>query len=628
MFRTILYLMLSCFCTAIVAQTKTDGTAPLAKEIKLSDTSIMDYAPALLSPGSQPVPSSEYGTKKADLYKKRIEAQKAKKKSGNGDEAVSPKILQQFEGNPTSSSPADNDVAVGLDGKIISAVNSNIQIYKENGDSILRRTLSALASSLGSFTFNSDPRLLYDPLSDRFVIVWFTGSTSTTNKIIVGFTKSNDPAGAWNFYTLNGASFNDSTWSDYPIISVSNKDLFITFNQVKDNIHWSVGFKQSVIWQIDKQKGYDGDPLKYTLWSDIKYNGGYLRNICPAKYQTASPDSNMYFLSVRNVAESNDTIFLLEINNTYASGKAQLKQKVLKSPVKYGFPPNAFQKKIGGKTQQLMTNDARVLAAIYENNQVHFGLNSILKPDITATVMLGSIKNVNTTNPKVETKLLDIPGYEFGYPSMAYTGTDALDHKIAFSFSHCREDSFPGTSVIYKDAKDNFSKLLVVKEGLTHIDAIPPGNPGYPEDTIERWGDYTNMQTLHQIPNQVFLTGSFGKNNRMATWLAKLEVNDTTKGTKPTSSVNPKNSNAALELFPNPIKDNMFQVKFELSDKEYLYFDLYDNAGRRVAKLLESKGNAGQNEFNFRTNDLSKGQYFLQIKGNKNTNISKLVFIE
>lgn len=212
-------------------------------------------------------------------------------------------------------------MAVGLDGTIVSAVNSNLQIYNSNGVSIATRSLAALASKLGTFTMNSDPRLLYDPQTDRYVIVWFTGSLSTTNKIIVGFTKTNNPADSWNFYTLNGASFNDSTWSDYPIISLSNKDLFITFNQVKDNIHWSVGFKQSVIWQLDKQKGYDGDPLKFTLWSDIKHNGGNHRNICPAKYQTASPDSNMYFLSVRNVANSNDTIFLLEINNTYASGK-------------------------------------------------------------------------------------------------------------------------------------------------------------------------------------------------------------------------------------------------------------------------------------------------------------------
>jgi len=75
-------------------------------------------------------------------------------------------------------------------------------------------------------------------------------------------------------------------------------------------VSWTVGFKQSVIWQIDKQNGYNGMPLQYTLWSDIKYNGVPLRNICPAKYQTTNMGTNMYFLTLRNVASSNDSIFL------------------------------------------------------------------------------------------------------------------------------------------------------------------------------------------------------------------------------------------------------------------------------------------------------------------------------
>lgn len=621
MLRTILCLIVFCFGSTLVAQTKTDGAALLAKEIKLSDTAIKDFAPNLNLLDQQPIPASEYGNKKEELYKQRIKANQAKKKSGNGDEAVSPKIIQQFEGNLASSIPSDNDVAVGLDGTIVSAVNSNIQIYNSNGVSIATRSLAALASKLGTFTMNSDPRLLYDAQMDRYVIVWFTGSLSTTNKIIVGFTKTNNPADSWNFYILNGASFNDSTWSDYPIISLSNKDLFITFNQVKDNIHWSVGFKQSVIWQLDKQKGYDGDALKFTLWSDIKHNGGNLRNICPAKYQTASPDSNMYFLSVRNVANSNDTIFLLEINNTYASGKAQLKQKVLKSPIKYGFPPNAFQKKVAGKIQQLMTNDARVLAAIYENNHIHFGSNSILPSDFTATVFLGSIKNVNSLNPKVETKLLDQPGMEFGYPSMAYVGENELDHKVVYAFSHCRIDSFPGTSVIYKDAKDNFSKLLIVKEGENLINQI--------SDSIERWGDYSNVQTLHQSPTQVILVNSFGKtNSRMGTYIAKLEINDTVKGIKPTTSILSNDKNHSIQIKPNPILDNIFQVIFELKEKEYLHFDIYDMQGRQVVKLLETAAHQGRNEFSFRPNDLDRGVYFLRIYGNKKTDITKKLVVE
>ena len=78
--KNLLILVFLFLSSIISAQTKTDGIVQKAKEINLSDTSIKDYAPALLSSGSQPVPSSEYGTKKAELYKKRLEAQKAKKK--------------------------------------------------------------------------------------------------------------------------------------------------------------------------------------------------------------------------------------------------------------------------------------------------------------------------------------------------------------------------------------------------------------------------------------------------------------------------------------------------------------------------------------------------------------------
>ena len=80
--------------------------------------------------------------------------------------------------------------------------------------------------------------------------------------------------------------------------------------------------------------------------------------------------TNMYFLTLRNVASSNDSIFLTEITDSYQSGNAQITQKVVTSPVAYGFPPNAVQKLYGTAQQYLMTNDARVLAAIYENNYI------------------------------------------------------------------------------------------------------------------------------------------------------------------------------------------------------------------------------------------------------------------
>ena len=81
MHRTIFCFIVFCFCSTLLAQTKTDGTAPLAKEIKLTDTAIKDFAPNLNSLDQQPIPASEYGNKKEELYKQRIKANQAKKKA-------------------------------------------------------------------------------------------------------------------------------------------------------------------------------------------------------------------------------------------------------------------------------------------------------------------------------------------------------------------------------------------------------------------------------------------------------------------------------------------------------------------------------------------------------------------
>lgn len=619
--KYILSIILFSLSLTIVSQTKTNGSAPLAKEINLSDTSIKDFAPALNSLESHPIPASEYGDKKERLHEQRLKNQAAKKKSSNGEKAEKPLLIRDTISTTASGTPSDNDIAVSKDGTVIIAVNSLIQIYNSNGSIHSTKSLQSLASSLGNFTYNSDPRLIYDQNADRFIIVWFTGSTSTTNKIIVGFTTTNDPRGNWKLYTLNGNSFNDSTWSDYPIIALSENDLFITFNHVKDNIHWSMGFKQSVIWQIDKNKGYNGDSLKYTLWSDIKFQGRNLRNICPAKHQEDVLHTNMYFLSVRNVDARNDTIFLLEITDSYISGQAQLKQRVMKSPVKYGFPPNAHQSKYNNVIQQLMTNDARVLAAIYENDYIHFGLNSIDSQEIKANVMLGTIKKVSSTTPIVETKLLDEPGLEFGYPSMAYIGLKPDDHRVIYSFSHCVTDSFPGTSAIYKNAKGEFSDLMILKRGTGIVNPILT-------DSIERWGDYSNTQRLYQTGNQAYLANSYGANNRMRTYIAKLETNDTVQATKPNSRIESIQDNSKAKIFPNPMLDKRFNVEFSLANSEYLYFNLYDFQGKLITKLIEKKGEAGKNEFSFRTNDLSKGNYLLVITGDQGTRISEALSVE
>ncbi len=57
-----------------------------------------------------------------------------------------------------------------------------------------------------------------------------------------------------------------------PDYRVKQAGLFITGNLLRDNSGWKEGFKQSIIWQIDKWKGYNGEPwyiisiMIYATW--------------------------------------------------------------------------------------------------------------------------------------------------------------------------------------------------------------------------------------------------------------------------------------------------------------------------------------------------------------------------
>ncbi|MEN9338691.1 MAG: hypothetical protein RIQ62_3 [Bacteroidota bacterium] len=584
-----------------------DGHSGAPRVINFSDPSIQDYEINLMAIDQHPIPSAEYGNLKQQLQIQRLAHQEQYGKTSSSLKtrglAPNPNIVKSVQGNTASSVPNDNDIAVSNDGKVISVVNANLRIYDDTLKTILNKSLTSLVSTIGVYTWLSDPRVIYDPASDRFVLVCFSGNVSATSTILVGFTQTNDPGGNWNFYTLNGNSFNDSTWSDYPIISVSDKDLFITFNQVKDSVSWTIGFKQSVIWQIDKQGGYAGTPLQYHLWSDIKYNGTPLRNICPAKNQSASMGNSMYFLTLRNVATSNDSIFVTEITDSYQSGNASLQQKVLISPVAYGFPPNAVQKYFASSGQQyLMTNDARVLAAIYENDRIHFGANTVNPAHANAGVYLGEIRDVSTTSPTVKADIFSNDTVEYGYPSMAWMGNNNSEHKVMYTFSHCYVDSFPGTSILYKDNNGNYSDVIPVKNGVSYINVLT--------DSTERWGDYTNIQKKYNTTDRAYLSGSWGKASGMNCWVAMVDNTDFTVGVS--DIVNQEED----ILYPNPVTDRV-NVRFSLETGGKTRFEIMDMQGRVVRLLLDTYTKAGRNDFSFCTQPLLPGNYVLRISGAK-----------
>lgn len=512
-----------------------------------------------------------------------------------GGGAVPPTVGKSFEGNTYSSSvPMDNTMAISNDGILVSAVNSTIWMYDVISDEWLYTgTLNQFSNGQFGFPSKYDPKVSYDPINDRFIVVFLRGSSPAHSKIIVAFSQTNDPTGNWNFYTLPGNPLQNNRWTDYPSIAHSADDFFITGNLIVPNEPWQTGFDGSLIWQIDKNSGYNGDDeLEATLFSGVEYGGAYVRNITPVGGLEAFAREEMQFLSNRNFALANDTIFIMTLAHTPPDTAFALSIEAVVSDQSYFLAPEARQ--ADGHTFD--TNDSRVLGAVLDAGSIYFVQNCLDTLSGVTGVYFGSIneQTMNATGTIISFPEDDL---DIGYPNISTHG----DSQYLISFVHTGPNHFAGTSAVMAGPPGTaYSTRVVLKEGDNYVDII--------SGEYERWGDYTGSQPLYNLPGNFWISGSYGtEDQKNSTWIAELGSMSFV-GTEEIK--NEISSNAVA--FPNPTTE-MISVKIEMPQAAIAQIDLFDSAGKLVSTLFNDRIKKGSNLLTFNIANLPTGTYLLRV---------------
>lgn len=531
----------------------------------------------------------------------------AEQSTGERATLEGPIVWRQFEGNAYNfGAPNDNDMAISNGGKVVSVINSTVNFYEENGTLLKSVSLQAFSDTLKLTAHKYDPRTLYDPLTDRFVVVYLSGSNDSTSNIVVAFSQSNNPMGKWNFYSLPGEPLLDTTWTDYPILTLTEDELLITVNALQNNKSWQEGFKQSYIWQIDKNDGYQGLALDTRLRSGIKYNGKPIRNLCPVQGGSRPMAGNVhYFVSDRNFAAENDTVFLITLTGSVSDPSPAIDVWVLKSESgKYGVPPSAHQP----STHTFETNDARILDAFIENGIIQFVGNSVNKPTGKAGVMHGTI-TMNTAVPHLKINILGHQNLEFGYPGIAYAGDGDADDD-AFIFVNHSSDTVPAGNSIFLYKNGEYSAPQRLKAGKSYVNVI--------SGKTERWGDYSGVQRKYNELGVAWVAGSYGYKKSQfellnGTWISQVK-SPLVFQTGVTETQPEENR---LKVYPSPLpKAQPVVVEFEAKKSGYADFTIYDMNGKAVHHLLTQKMKAGNNRFSFIPGPLKSGIYIIRISQN------------
>lgn len=506
-----------------------------------------------------------------------------------------PQLLDGYWGHLFAPGiPLDNHLATNGE-QVLIAMNTHFSMKNLDGSPIIGFSLDHFAADVGLEGNTFDPRVLYDPQTDRYIGVFLHGSESSDTGIGIMFSVSNDITGDWVVYALPGNPFSNTTWTDYPMITVTDTDLLITVNLIRDAEPWETGFDETIIWQLDKQNGYNGEDMNSVLWQDLAWDGKNIRNLCPMESADAEPEPNAYFLSNRNFDMENDTFFFVEMTGGIDDPSAELKIETLISPTPYGAPPNAAQS-VGA----LQTNDARVLEGYYHNGEIQFVGNTRNLDNNKAGIYHGTISDV-LGEKSFELQHIIPADLEIGYPGITYTGIDPDDRDAIIHFSHTSETVFAGVSAMYYDPEFGYSDIVVIREGDGYIDIL--------NGDVERWGDYAGSQREFLDPGLCFISGTLGvpsKHNRP--WVARLARPDFAL-----SSVD-LNSKTDVNLFPNPVNSRV-TVELNIPQSNLrVQALLYDNSGRVIEQVYNGIiRKSGETELSFETSHLAKGNYTVHL---------------
>lgn len=517
--------------------------------------------------------------------------------------AADPVIQNGYEGNiPGSSVPCDNTLAVSNSGIVLTARNSNYMIYDTNADTVmvdgpLRDFIPGVPGALNDF----DPKVIYDPMEDRFVLLFLLGNSPSGTYIVTCFQETSDPAGNWNVYYLDGDPLSTGHWSDYPAMALSESELFITINLLNPGGSWQTSFHQTVVWQIDKMTGYTGAATLTTqLWDNITEGGINLRNMHAVRGGIYPKGPSQYFLSNRNFAAQSDSIYLVEITNTMASGSASMNVTLLNSANDYFLAPSARQ----SISDSLQTNDSRVLGAIWENDQIHFVQNCMDTASGNAAVYHGIITGISSGSYSCVGSYITDPIRDFGYPNIAHIGETVTDDKYLISFEYVSPVDSAGTACIYHDGID-YSNVNVIRQGEGTLNRLT--------GTQERWGDYTGIHKKYNEPCSVWSCGTFARSDdSYGAWVAEIR----TQSASCNSSIGIEENETTVKeinLFPNPSVD-FVEVNFEMESANRAVIRIFDVNGKLIEDLYNGQVKPGKNVLSFSTYHLSAGQYHLTIQ--------------
>ena len=519
------------------------------------------------------------------------------KESTNGLLGIEPVIGASFQGNLTGGCPNDNTIAISNACTIVSCVNSNINIFNSSG--VLQRAVD-LYDFFNYFSFTipqniCDPKVVYDPNSDRFILFsQVCDGIAANSKLLVAFSKTNNPSSGWWLYSFTGNPRNDGSWFDYPRMGISNNEVYIT-----GNLYYQAGgYNQSLIYQINKNDGYNGvNSIRWQYWYNIDAKPFTLLPF--SRGQTGSYGPGCYFIATAGGGGGSNLKFY-DLTDDLTATNEQLNYYSV-STYPYKVAKNAHQY---NTTQRLDVGDCRMMDGFYHNGIVHFTFMA----DTADWAAVRYYRMPISTLSAQYFQTSFVGEFDYTYPALASFSNSATDQSALLVFLSSGSNTYPSIRVKSFDNDWNTQASIIVKTGTGYVNQCYQNNR-----SSNRWGDYTGIaRKYNSTTPRVWLGASYGSSSgSWGNWIAEIYSRTT-----PTKDITKDIS--AVTVSPNPVSQERFSVNFSTNSHQELNFRIFSLDGKLVSEIEKRQVIAGNHTFSFNIGHLSSGSYILTVSNNNN----------
>ena len=401
--------------------------------------------------------------------------------------------------------PPDTQGTVGIN-YVVTTLNDRVRVQTKTGLTLFTTSLASFSGIAGTGSLPFDPKIVFDPTSNRWIFTVLTNPGQPTSQILLAVSQTENPLGAWNRYTIKAdptATSSSGVWADFPSLGFNSKWIVVQTNMFNIGTN---GFNRSNVYVFNKASLYANGPGTFRLFALNGFGG--------TQTPAVTYDNN------------NPTLYLLQNWNGNASGRGYLLLYAINGPpgnetlstigfasaaatwasshplINGGFAPQL------GTTRRITNNDSRILGLVFRNGSLWAAQTAFLpatSPTRSAIqwwqiAPTGAVQQFGRIEDTSRSRF-------FAFPSIAVS----IINNVLIGYSFFSPTIFASSGFSYRAAND-------FPNTMRETSVLRNGQDIYVKDFGSgrvRWGDYSS--TVIDPNGQDFWTIQESADTRTAT---------------------------------------------------------------------------------------------------------------